>query len=114
MDHHLTLNGDCIIGVKANKACCDIRDDIKQKLRTNNTYVEFQLIVEPYTITIIGLGNSELKLDHKHDIVMRKSNFICSRTICLNSNLAAVDLPRQMVDLLRDPDKKASMRIMVD
>ena len=114
MDRHLTLNGDCIIGVKANKACCDIRDDIKQKLRTNNAYVEFQLIVEPYTITIIGLGNSELKLDHKHDIVMRKSNFICSRTICLNSNLAAVDLPRQMVDLLRDPDKKASIRIMVD
>ncbi|HSA75404.1 MAG TPA: DUF371 domain-containing protein [Candidatus Nitrosocosmicus sp.] len=113
-DHHLTLNGDCIIGVKANKACCDIRADIKQKLRTNNAYIEFELIVEPYAISIRGLGNSQLSLDHKHDIVMRKSNYICGRTICLNSSLAAVDIPRQMVDLLRDPEKKASIRIMAD
>jgi hypothetical protein len=113
-DSHLTLNGDCIIGVNADKACCDIQAHIKQKLRTNNAYIEFELIVEPYAIRMWGLGNCQLRLDHEHDIVLRKSNFICGRTICLNSSLAALDIPRQIVNLLRDPEKKASMRIMVD
>lgn len=113
-DPHLTLNGDCIIGVKANKACHDIRADLKQKLRTKNAHIEFELIVEPYAISISGIGNSELSLDHKHDVVLRKSKFICNRTICLNSSLAAIDIPRQMVDLLKDPEKEASIRIMAD
>lgn len=113
-DHDLTLNGDCIIGVKANKACNDIRGDLKEKLRVKNAHIEFELIVEPYTISISGIGNCELRLDHKHDIVLRKSNFICSRTICLNSSLAAIDIPRHVVDLLRSPDKEALIRIMVD
>jgi len=100
--------------VKADKACSDIQADIKQKLRTNNAYIEFELIVEPYAISIWGLGNSQLRLDHKYDIVMRKSNYICGRTICLKSSSAAIDIPRKIVDLLRDPEKKASIRIMVD
>lgn len=113
-DQDLTSNGDCIIGVKATKACFDIRTDLKQKIRTKNSHIEFELIVEPYVLRISGLGSSELSLDHKHDIVLRKSTFICSRTVCLNSSIAAVDIPRHIIELLRDPEKEATLRIIAD
>lgn len=113
-EQHLTSNGDCIIGVKATKACSDIRTDLKQKIRTKNSHIEFELIVEPYVLRFSGLGSSELSLDHKHDIVLRKSTFVSSRTVCLNSNLAAVDIPRQIIELLRDPEKEGALRIMAD
>ncbi|HKR73106.1 MAG TPA: DUF371 domain-containing protein [Candidatus Nitrosocosmicus sp.] len=113
-DLRLTSKGDCIIGVKATKACSDIRADLKQKIRTKNSRIEFELIVEPFTFSISGLGSCELSLDHSHDIVLRKSTFICSRTICLNSSTAAVDIPRQIIDLLKDPEKEGTLRIMVD
>ena len=113
-DQRLTSNGDCIIGVKATKACSDIRADLKQKIRTKNSHIEFELIVEPFTLKISGLGSCELSLDHSHDIVLRKSTFICSRTICLNSSAAAVDIPRQIIELLTDPEKEGTLRIKAD
>lgn len=113
-DQRLTSNGDCIIGVKATKACSDICADLKQKIRTNNSHIEFELIVEPFTLRISGLGSSELILNHSHDIVLRKSTFVCGRTICLNSSTAAVDIPRQIIELLKDPEKKGTLRITAE
>ena len=113
-DQHLTLKGDCIIGVKANKACSDLRHDLKQKIRSNNCYIKFELIVEPYTFLVNGIGNKELLLDHKHDIVLRKSEFICGRTICLKCSSAAIDIPRKIIQLLKDPEKKGLFTIAVE
>lgn len=113
-DQYLTLNGDCIIGVKANKACSDLRPELKHKIRSNNCHIKFELIVEPYTFLVNGIGNKQLLLDHKHDIVLRKSEFICGRTICLKCSSAAIDVPRKIIQLLRDPEKKGLFTITVE
>ncbi len=113
-DQNLTLSGDCIIGVKADKACSDLRIDLKQKIRSNSCHINFELIVEPYTFCISGNGNKELVLDHKDDIVIRKSDFICNRTICVGSSSAAIDIPRHIIELLKDPQKLGIIRITVE
>jgi len=113
-DPHLTLRGDCIIGVNANKSCSDLASDMKNKIKTNHSFVEIELIVEPFNIKIHGFGNDDLILTHNHDIVLRKSEFICNRTLCLNCNISAIHIPRKIVELLRDPSKQGLLLIRVE
>ncbi len=35
-DEHLTPRGDCIIGVRANKACADLDEALKHRLKSNS------------------------------------------------------------------------------
>ena len=113
-DPNLTLNGDCIIGVSATKSCSDLTSAMKNKIRRNRSIVEIDLIVEPYSIKIHGIGNDNLLLTHLHDIVLRKSNFICDRTLCLSCNASAIQIPRKMIDLLKDPSKQGLLVIGVE
>jgi len=113
-DPNLTLNGDCIIGVSATKSCSDLTSTMKNKIRKNQSIVEIDLIVEPFSIKIHGIGNDNLLLTHLHDIVLRKSNFICDRTLCLSCNVSAIQIPRKMIDLLKDPSKQGLLVIGVE
>jgi len=113
-DPHLTLTGDCILGVNANKSCSDLTSDMKNKIKTNHSFIEIELIVEPFNIKIHGFGNDNLLLNHNHDIVLRKSEFICNRTLCLNCNISAIHIPRKIVELLRDPSKQGLLLIRVE
>jgi hypothetical protein len=113
-DPNLTLNGDCIIGVSATKSCSDLTSAMKNKIRRNQSIVEIDLIVEPFSIKINGIGNDNLPLTHLHDIVLRKSNFICDRTLCLSCNVSAIQIPRKMIDLLKDPSKQGLLVIGVE
>jgi len=113
-DPNLTLNGDCIIGVSATKSCSDLTSAIKNKIRRNQSIVEIDLIVEPFSIKIHGIGNDNLLLTHLHDIVLRKSNFISDRTLCLSCNVSAIQIPRKMIDLLKDPSKQGLLVIGVE
>ena len=113
-DPSLTLNGDCIIGVSATKSCSDLTSAMKNKIRRNRSIVEIDLIVEPFSIKIHGIGNNNLLLTHLHDIVLRKSNFICDRTLCLSCNVSAIQIPRKMIDLLKDPSKQGLLVIGVE
>ena len=113
-DPNLTLNGDCIIGVSATKSCSDLTSAVKNKIRRNQSIVEIDLIVEPFSIKIHGIGNDNLLLTHLHDIVLRKSNFISDRTLCLSCNVSAIQIPRKMIDLLKDPSKQGLLVIGVE
>jgi uncharacterized protein len=111
---HLTINGDCIIGVNANKSCFDIKDNLKSKVRDPYSFLEIELIVEPYSFIIKGSGDTNLSLTHPEDIVLRKSNFICSRTLSINCNFSAVDIPREIIELLKDPLKCGVLKIKAE
>jgi uncharacterized protein len=102
-DAHLTKRGDCIIGVNANFSI----DEIKN-------------ILEKETITItITLGNlkevitakTNKKFNHSHEIVIRKKDFISDRTLGIKADKAAIDLNRELIAKLKNPDNKALVEI---
>ncbi len=103
-EENLTLRGDCIIGVKADKAICDIDERIKEWLRAGNRIV-IEIILPQYGLkdSLIGFGSSEMTFEHKTDIVVRKSSYICDRTLAIKANKAAKDIDREIVKLLKDP-----------
>lgn len=110
-DPNLTLRGDCIIGVSANKSCWDISDKLKHSLKDDNSSITIDLIVGNMSFIINGLGNSRLLLLSRHDIVIRKSSFICERTMAIQCDKASSDIPREMILSLQNPETMGLLRI---
>ncbi|HEY7507557.1 MAG TPA: DUF371 domain-containing protein [Nitrososphaera sp.] len=111
---HLTTNGDCIIGVRAQKACADVDEKIKQKLARADSLVKIEIFVGNDSYAISGAGDERLTLKNEHDIVIRKTNFVCPRTLSVRCDKASSDIPRSMVDALTDPKTKGIFRISVE
>ena len=113
-DTHLTKKGDCIIGVSANKACHDLDIGLREKLRTSGSVVKIGIIVEPYQFDMVGLGSDNLEITHKHDIVLRKSNYVDARTLIVSCDKSAIDIPRKLINALTNSEAIGLLRIKVE
>lgn len=112
-DSKLTPSGDCIIGINSLYACKEIPSQIKKKLKKPNTKVTFSIIVDEYLFQVNGNGHKDLKCTHPSDIVLRKSNFVCSRTLAVNCDKSSNEIPRKMVRLLQNPKTNGIFKIEV-
>ena len=79
-DNYLTKEGNCIVGINANKACIDIHPKLRTLITKDNISINFKIIVGTLSFEINGFGNSKLTLSNPHDIVIRTSNYISNRT----------------------------------
>jgi len=109
----LTLNGDCIIGVGASCGCNDLPEKMKHLLRNSKTNIVFTIKVNDFSFKVNGRGHDGLILTHPHDIVIRKSSFVCPRTLATNCNKASDSIPRQMIKALQNSDAKGIFTIDV-
>jgi uncharacterized protein len=109
----LSLRGDCIIGVNANKGCRDLKPALRDLLRQPNLAVKIEIEVSDMYFAIDGRSDSRLSLQNDHDIVIRKSNFACPRTVAMSCNKSSSDIPRGLVCLLRNPQIQGLLRIGV-
>ncbi len=107
----LSEKGDCIIGVKASKSGVDFDSSFKKMLSDDRTAVTITIKVDGERFVVKAWGHHALTLSHPEDLVVRKSSFVCPRTLAIRANKAAVDIPRRVVSRLRDPDALCSMEI---
>ena len=110
----LTPKGDCIVGVNATSGCADLPQELKDKLKVCDAKVTFSIRVGEHEFTIEGKGHPDLILTHSEDIVIRKSGFICPRTLAVKCDKASDLLPKVMISLLQDPKTKGTFTITVD
>ncbi len=101
----LTKKGNCIVGINASKACYDINPKLKKFIKSGKK-IKITLKVNDVTDSFIGFGNEKLTLLNKKDMVFRKSNFICDRTILINCSKSSNDLDRNLIEELKVPNKK--------
>ena len=113
-DSHLTPQGDCIIGVNASASCADLPSEFKERLRDPNSKVSFLIKVQEHEFLVKGKGHENLTLTHTEDIVIRKSNFVCPRTLAVKCDKASDLLPRKMVSLLQNPKTTGMFVITID
>jgi uncharacterized protein len=113
-DEHLTPRGDCIIGVKADKACADLDQSVKHRLKSNSSLAKMELIVGDESFLVSGMGDERLSMLNAHDIVIRKTNFVCPRTMSVLCDQASSDIPRKLVKMLQDQETKGIFRITLE
>lgn len=112
MDSHLTKRGDCIIGVNASYAARDLPISMKEHLLDGGEV--YVLILKDDEEINLGkfCGNEDLILTHSHDIVVRRSTFIDDRTIGIQSNMTARDIPREFIQRSQSIEEKYTIKFV--
>jgi hypothetical protein len=100
-EDHLTPNGDCIIGIRAEKGACGLSHGFRSLLSREGASLVTHLRCDDVAVVVRSQGSQALTLDHPSDIVWRTSGFVCGRTVGIGSDAAARDLPRELVALLK-------------
>ncbi|MGZ7210158.1 MAG: DUF371 domain-containing protein [Methanobacterium sp.] len=113
MDKEIGINADCILGVSSDAKLQDFPPELRKALKKQNTPIKVQLETENGFDEIIGYGHPELTLDHPTDMVCRKSEFKCSRTLMIKSDKAAIDLNRKLIDDLKE-GKDLKVKIIIE
>ncbi|TRZ79524.1 MAG: DUF371 domain-containing protein [Nitrosopumilales archaeon] len=112
-ESELTVNGDCIVGVNASCGCLGIPDEMKKLLQKQESKVTFTILVGDLSFKVVGKGSEKLTMKNPHDIVIRKSNFTCPRTLSIGCDTASDSIPRQMIEALQNPETIGIFRIEI-
>jgi hypothetical protein len=99
-EDHLTKNGNCIIGISADKGCNGLSPEFKRVLSHDDAVLITLLSCEGVTMEVKSRGSFEFTLDHPTDIVWRRSSFVCGRTIGIMSDHVAATLPKKLIEHL--------------
>ncbi|MDP3564043.1 MAG: DUF371 domain-containing protein [Methanoregula sp.] len=96
-ESHLTGTGNCIIGISADKGCAGLSSGFKKVLAHDDARLLTRLICGDVTAEIHSRGSSLFPLTHPTDLVWRRSNFVCGRTIGILSDQVAATLPDELI-----------------
>ena len=102
------------MAVGSERGLSDLPSSIKKVLSNENGRGRLTLRVRGYSFVVEGKGVPGLTFAHPSDIIVRKSGFVSDRTLMVHSDQAAIDIPKQVVRLLRNPDEKVIIEISAD
>jgi hypothetical protein len=112
-EKRLTTKGNCIIGINASKGCFDLNPSLKKKIK-NGIKIKITLKSANLQDSFHGFGNKDLRLLDKNDMVFRKSNFICDRTVLINCTKSSHEINRELIEKLKIPGKKLSIMFEIN
>jgi hypothetical protein len=102
----LMKTGDCIVAVKATKAAADLPPEFKQAVRRENARITITIEADALKEVVKAKGSPLLALTHPTDLVVRKSGYLCNRTLAIGADKAASDFSRKLVDKLKDANQE--------
>jgi len=105
-EDHLTERGDCIIAVKADKAARDLSERFRDIARRPNAEIIIIIEANGERDVVRAYGSPRLTLTHSMDIVVRKSSYVCARTVAIGADKAACNLSRKLIEKLRNPHQE--------
>jgi len=107
-EEELTIYGDCIIAVGADKGASALSREFRDILSKEGSNLTTHLVCRDLLVVVNSTGGPGISLEHPTDLVWRRSSFCCGRTIGNGSDIVARTLPRELIQYLRDG---ASLRI---
>ena len=112
-DTYLTKNGTCILGIEASKACYDLNPLLKKKI---NEEKKITVIIKAGDVvdSFYGFGDKRLTFLNKKDMVFRKSDFVCDRTILIKCSKSSNELDRNIIKNLTTSKKQFSIIFKVN
>ncbi|MFX1519275.1 MAG: DUF371 domain-containing protein [Promethearchaeota archaeon] len=112
-EQNISIRADCIVAVNASAAAMDLKEEFKKHAKKIDATIEVTIEVDGLIEQIVGKGSPKLTFNHPTDLVGRKSTFISDRTFVINSNKAAIDLDRRLVEKLKNPDTEIKITLKV-
>lgn len=101
-DVEIGPTADCIIGTNMDQSMLNFPQEFKEKIANENTKITVILETENGYDEITGYGHEDLTLTHPTDIVIRKSDYTCDRTLMIGADKAAKDLDLNLIEDLKN------------
>ena len=112
-EEHLTPRGDCIIGVGASKGIAQLSPAMKSALRSDGARVKITIVAPGGEFSFRAMGSKDLTFESPTDMVIRRSSFVCGRTLAIKAESSASEIPRSLVGTLKSPGAAGLLRIEV-
>lgn len=109
----LSTKGNCIIGVAAKKSGINFKPSFRKKLADNNTLVLINITVDDEILIINAKGHQDITLTNPSDLVVRKSTYVCPRTLAISADKASIDIPRSIINRMKNPNVNGSLEIVL-
>lgn len=101
-DPELSIRGDCIVGVSADKALHDLNCRLKEIVKSKDSLIIMLIVDELGECDIVlGSGDPQLELSDERRLIVRKSSYINSSTLAIRATKSAADLSRKLTDDLK-------------
>jgi hypothetical protein len=113
-DVHVSKNGDCIIALASDKSVADLSTQFKEALRKPNAKLKITIETENLREQINATGSPNLILTHPMDIVIRKSSYVCNRTLAICADRSSIDLSREFIVKLKNPKQKVKVTLITE
>jgi hypothetical protein len=110
----LSVSGDCIIAVSANKAMGELSSEFKKNLLNNRANISISVEAGGMTERLSANGSSRLILTHPNDIVVRKSSYVCNRTLAIHASRSACELSRDLVEKLKNNKQDVTITLTME
>lgn len=107
-DDSLTKKGTCILGINASKACYDLAPELKRKIMAGEKIYVVIKLGDAFD-QFHGYGSKKLTLLSTKDLVFRKSDYICDRTILIKCSKSSNDLNRNLIKKLTNSKNQISI-----
>jgi len=105
--------GDCIIATSSEIGLRELPEEFKRAARSEGA--KMALIIEAGGLVekVRGTGHPSLTFTNESEMVVRKSRYVCGRTLMINSDRAAIDLDRALVEHLKKRDSRVKITLIV-
>jgi hypothetical protein len=113
-DAELTERGDCIVATNASKGAADLSPEFLKLVKNNTARVTLTIKAANRSETVTGRGDRRLVLTHPADLVVRKSDYVCPRTLMVQADKSASDLSREFVEVLRDRSLRITLEVVAE
>jgi hypothetical protein len=110
----LTKQGDCIVAVESTKAAADLPIEFKEAARKEGARITVTFEADELKETIRAEGSPQLQFTHQTDLVVRKSDYVCGRTLAIRADKAAIDFSRELVEKLKDPNQEVKVTLTAE
>jgi hypothetical protein len=110
----LTKRGDCILAVESTRAAADLPFEFKEAARKEDARITVTIEAGELEETVKAKGSPKLQFTHPTDLVVRKSGYVCGRTLAINADKAASDFSRKLVEKLKDRKQEVKVTLTVE
>jgi len=109
----LTKSGDCIIAMEATKGAADLPLEFKKAARKKGAQIIMTIEAGELREVVRSRGSPRLLFTHPTDLVVRKSGYVCGRTLAIRADKVASDLSRKLVEKIKDPSQRIRITLAV-
>ncbi len=103
---------DAIMGVKANKSCEDLSEELKNYLRLG-AELKVTISVNDIKDVVIAHGSPVLELTDERSIVIQKSDFVDEKTLAILADKSACDLKKELINKLKKTGTKIKINLEI-